>query len=102
MSNNATTQYYRNLMDAWPEIRLVEALRNGLPWHEHVAARELLKARKAGRLRRRQNLAWRARAWRNLRGAAHLSWLCLLPIVAAVSSTRIWRSMAAHQILRRP
>ncbi len=89
-------------MDAWPELRLIEALRTGLPWHEHVAASELLRARKAGRLRRRQNLAWRARVWRNLRGAAQLSWLCLVPIIAAISSSRFLRSVTRHQILRRP
>ncbi len=38
------TEPVRDLADAWPEVRLIEALRNGLPWHEHVAASELLKA----------------------------------------------------------
>jgi hypothetical protein len=102
MNENATTSYYRNQMDSWPEVQLIQALRHGLPWHEHMAASALLRARKTGRLRRRHNLAWRARSWRQWRGVAHFSWLCLLPILAAGSSARLWRSAARQKYFRRP
>jgi hypothetical protein len=46
MAENSTTLYFRDQMRSWSNEDLLQALQNGLPWHEHVAARGLIVARR--------------------------------------------------------
>ena len=90
MSENLTTRYFLDQMHTWSEQDLVEALGQGLPWHEHAAARELLIARRRSDVTRQRIPAPRSVSFRRPEKIVSLG-VVLLLLGAASSFAYRWR-----------